>query len=229
MNASDRGADCLVGVPKIILNGYVDPAPPPAPSFMPSEAIGVGNLLDIAADDPASGPLVIGSDVASTNHERPAGVAECFQCSEDGISAASSEVRAVFKSEPTRADFSDDADCFEVEPAARAFDAFAFGVGAGDVLARGASNDDGWKSPKISNKLICCERADIVINANPWIVLLVECPTPVHELASGNRLETSSVHTERPPAGRSAKQVQDFHHCFGFPTLAIHSARSAKK
>jgi hypothetical protein len=196
---------------------------------MPSEAIGVGNLPDIATDDPASRPLMVGSNVASTNHEWPAGVAECFQCSEDGVSAASSEVRAVFKSEPTRADFSDDADSFEIEPAARTFDALTFGVGAGDVLARGASDDDGWKSPKISNKLICCERAYIVINANPRIVLLVECTTPVHVLASRNRLEPCPMHPERPSTGRSAKQVQDFHHCFGFPTLAIHSARSAKK
>lgn len=103
---------------------------------------GVGNLGDVASDDPAPGALVIGSDVASTNHERPAGVAECFQRSENGVSAPSSEIRAVFKSEPTRAAFSDEADGIEVEAAALAFDAFAFGVGAADVLARRAADDD---------------------------------------------------------------------------------------
>lgn len=91
---------------------------------------------------------MVGSDpgsaftVASTDHERPAGVAEFFQCSEHEVCASSSEISAVLKSEPTRADFSDDADGFEVETAPLAFDAFAFGVGWADVLARGAPDDD---------------------------------------------------------------------------------------
>ena len=72
-------------------------------------------MLDIAGEEPAAGSLVIGPDVASTNHDRPAGVADCLQRSDDGVSAASSEISAVFKSCPTRSDFSDDADCFEVE------------------------------------------------------------------------------------------------------------------
>ena len=77
--------------------------------------MGVGNLCDIAADEPASGPFMVGADVSSTNHERPAGVAECFQRSEDGVSASSSEISAVLKSEPTRAALSDDADRIEEE------------------------------------------------------------------------------------------------------------------
>jgi hypothetical protein len=139
---------------------------------------------------------VIGSDVSSTNHKRPAGVAECFQCREDGVSSPSSEIRAVFKSEPTRTDFSDDADSFEVEAAALTFDAFAFGVGAGDVLAGRASDDNGRKSSEISKKLICCERTDIVIDANLWIVLLVESSAPIDELASRYCLEASPMHSE---------------------------------
>src|SRR6185437_14949665 len=57
-----------------------------------SDARGVGNLPKVASDEPCPGPFVIGADVTSTNHERPAGVAESLQCSEDGVSAASSEI-----------------------------------------------------------------------------------------------------------------------------------------
>ncbi|ANV26864.1 hypothetical protein BA939_23605 [Rhizobium sp. S41] len=150
---------------------------------------------------------MIGSDVPSTYHERPAGVAECFQCSEDGVSAPSSEIRAVFKSEPTRTAFSDDADCFEVEPAALAFDAFAFCVGAGDILARGASDDDRRESSGISNNSICCERADIVIDKDIRVVLLIDCAAPIDVLAGRYRLEACTVHSERPTAGRCAEKI----------------------
>ena len=79
----------------------------------------VGNLVDVEANDPGSGPFVVRAhagaalSVASTDHERPAGVAEAFQRSEDPVCALSSEISAVLKSEPTRAAFSDDADGFE--------------------------------------------------------------------------------------------------------------------
>jgi len=132
---------CLIMVLVECLIGPVRPIPPPRllPLF---PATGVGNLIKVASDDPASGPLVVGSDVASTHHIRPAGVAESLQCSEDGVSAPSSEISAVLKSEPTRSDFSDDADRFEIEAAPLALDAFTFGVGTADVLARRASDDD---------------------------------------------------------------------------------------
>jgi hypothetical protein len=162
-------------------------------------------LLDVAPDDPTPGPFVIGSDVTSTDHKRPAGVAECFQCSEDGVSSPSSEIRAVFKSEPTRADFSDNADSFEVEAAALAFDAFAFGVGAADVLAGGASDDNGRKSSEISKKLICCERADIVVDSDTGIVLLIKRAAPVDEFTCGYGIEAGTVHAKRPTTSRGAE------------------------
>lgn len=151
-------------------------------------------MLDIAPDDPTPGPFVIGSDVSSTNHKRPAGVAEFFQRSEDGVSAPSSEIRAVFKSEPTRTALSDDADGFEVEPAALAFDTFTFGVGAGDVLARRASDDDGRKSSEISKNSICREGANIVIYPDAWVILLVKSTAPIDELASRHCREACPMH-----------------------------------
>jgi len=100
-----------------------------------SDFRGVGKLFCVTADDPRALPLMIGADVVATNHDRPAGVVEAFQLTEHPVSAASSEVSAVLKSEPTRADFSDDADGFKEEPRPFAIDALAFGVGAADVLA----------------------------------------------------------------------------------------------
>jgi hypothetical protein len=150
---------------------------------------------------------VIGSDVPSTYHERPAGVAECFQCSEDGVSSPSSEIRAVFKSEPTRSALSDDADGFKVEAASFPFDAFAFCVGAGDVLARGASDDDGWETSGISNNSICCECADIVIDKDIRVVLLIDCAAPRDVFAGRNGFEPGPVHSERPATGRRAEKV----------------------
>jgi hypothetical protein len=151
------------GVASICRNGYVEPAPPPAPSRIPSDAIGVGNLCKVASDDPSAGTFVIGTDVFSTNHERPAGVAERFQCSENGVSPPSSEISAVLKSEPTRSDFSDDTGGFEVETRPLALDAFAFGVGGADILAGRGADDDGRKPSKISAKSVCRKGADIIV------------------------------------------------------------------
>jgi hypothetical protein len=47
-----RSASDFLGVARIARSGYVDPAPPPAASFIPSEAMGVGKLLGIIADEP---------------------------------------------------------------------------------------------------------------------------------------------------------------------------------
>ncbi|OGT55462.1 MAG: hypothetical protein A3E01_09130 [Gammaproteobacteria bacterium RIFCSPHIGHO2_12_FULL_63_22] len=141
---------------------------------------------------------MVGSDVRSTYHERPAGVADVFQCSEHGVSAPSSDISAVLKSEPTRAALSDDADGFKEEAGPFAFDAFAFGVGAADVLAWRRSDDDGWKLSNISQKSLCGESADIFINRNPRIVLRIEDAAPFDGLARGNGGEASAVHSQRP-------------------------------
>jgi len=58
---------------------------------------------------------MVGADIRSTHHARFAGVAERFQLIEQPVSAASSEISAVLKSEPARAAISDQADRFEVE------------------------------------------------------------------------------------------------------------------
>lgn len=155
---------------------------------------------------------MVGSNVASTNHDRPAGVADCLQCSDDGVSAASSEISAVLKSEPTSSDFVDDADGFEVEARALPFDAFALGVGAADILAGRGADDDGRKSSKISEKSVCRKCADIVVNLHAWIVFGIERAPPGFDFAGGDRRETSAVHAEGPAPGGSAEQVEHLHH-----------------
>ena len=154
---------------------------------------------------------MIGFDVVATNHERPAGVAERLQRREDGVSAPSSEISAVLKSEPTRSDLSDDADGFEEEARTLAFDAFAFGVGAGDVLAGGASDDDTRKRSKVCKQACRCERADIVIDRNSRVILGIEGAPPCDRFACSDGLEASSVHTERPTPSRSAEKVENAH------------------
>jgi hypothetical protein len=116
---------------------------------------------------------MVGADVSSTNHEWPAGVADCRQCIDNPVCASSSEISAIFKSEPTRSAFVDDANGFEVEAAALSIDAFAFCVGTADVLARRAADNDIGKSDAIPNKSACCEGGDVVINRDSRVVLAV--------------------------------------------------------
>jgi hypothetical protein len=113
---------------------------------------------------------VVGADVSSTNHEWPAGVADCRQCIDDPVCASSSEISAILKSEPTRAAFVDKSDGLEVETASLSVDAFAFCVGAADILARRASDDDIWKSNTVPNKSVCGKSCDVVINWHSRII-----------------------------------------------------------
>ena len=92
---------------------------------------------------------MVGTNIVSTHHARFAGVAEHLQFIEQPVSAASSEISAVLKSEPARAAISDQADGFEVEARPLALDPLAFRVGAGDVLARRRSDDDVGEHPKV--------------------------------------------------------------------------------
>lgn len=177
-----------------------------------SEARGVDNLCGVAPDEPASRPLVVGPDVSSTNHERPAGVADCLQRSEDGVSAPSSEIRAVFKSEPTRAAFSDEADGFEEEPRPLAFNAFALCISAADVLAGRASDDNVREKSEVGNKSPCVKGTYIVIDRYPRVVLGVQDAAPLDGFTGGDGLKTRAVHPERPTAGSCAEQVQYPHH-----------------
>nr|WP_236626853.1 hypothetical protein [Sphingomonas sp. MM-1] len=176
-------------------------------------AVGVcSKLPDIAPDEPGPGAFMVGPDVSSTNHERPAGVADCLQSREHGVRAPSSEISAVLKSEPTRAALSDEADGFEVEARPFAFDTFSLGVGATDVLAGRASDDDGWKVSEIVEKSACAEGSNVIIDLHAGVVFGIERSPPRDHLAGRHRAIAGPVHAERPAPGGGAEQVQHAHH-----------------
>ena len=158
---------------------------------------------------------MVGADIVSTHHARFAGVAERFQHSEHPVSAASSEVSAVLKSEPARAAIADQADGFEVESRTLAIDPAPFGVGDRDVLARRAADDDVGEHPKIRKKSSCREGPDVFVEKDMRVVLRVEDAAPFDDFAGGHGDETGAMQAERPAAGRRAEQVERAHH--GWP------------
>ena len=141
---------------------------------------------------------MVGADIVSTHHARLDGVAERFQFIEQPVSAASSEIRAVLKSTPARAAISDQADGFEVEARPLAVDAFPFGVGAADVLARRAADDDVGQGSKVGNKASCCEAAHVLVESDMGIVLCIKDAPPFDDFAGGDGNEVGTVKAERP-------------------------------
>ena len=173
---------------------------------------GVGKLFGVVADKP--GPLadVVGANAVSTHHARFDGVAERFQFSEQPVSAASSEISAVLKSEPARAAISDKPDGFEVEARPLAVDPFALGVGAADVLAGRAADDDVGQDSKVGNKVSCRESAHVLVESDMGIVLCIKDAPPFDDFAGGDGNEAGAVQAERPAARGGAEQVECAHH-----------------
>jgi len=155
---------------------------------------------------------MVGADIVSTHHARFAGVAERFQRIEQPVSAASSQVTAVLKSEPARAAISDQADGFEIEARPLAFDAFPLGVGGADVLARRAADNDVGQDSKVGNKASCREFAHVFVESDMGIVLCVKDAPPFDDLAGGDGDEAGAVQAERPAARGGAEQVERAHH-----------------
>jgi hypothetical protein len=173
---------------------------------------GVGKLAGVEADKPGAFADMVGADIFSSHHARFAGVAERFQFIEQPVSAASSEISAVLKSEPARAAFSDQPDGFEVEARPFAFDSPAFGVGAGDILARRRADDDVGEESEVGNKASCRESADVFVEPDMGIVLRVEDAAPRDDFGGGHGEEAGAVQAERPSARRRAEQVERAHH-----------------
>lgn len=155
---------------------------------------------------------MIGADIVSTHHARFAGVAERFQFIEQPVSAASSQIRAVLKSEPARTAISDQTNGFEVEARSLSFDPLAFGVGAGDILARRAADDDVGQDSKIGNKSSCRKDAHVLVKSDMGIVLCVEDAPPFDDFAGGDGDEAGAVKAKGPTARRGAEQVEGAHH-----------------
>jgi hypothetical protein len=73
---------------------------------MPAASIARGVVQ--AGDDPDAVSSVRRSDVFSTHHERPSGVAECFQRRQHVVSSASAQGRDVLSQDPTGPELADD-------------------------------------------------------------------------------------------------------------------------
>jgi hypothetical protein len=151
---------------------------------------------------------MVGADIRSTHHAWPAGVAERIQLAEDPVRAASSQVRAVFKSEPARPAVSDQPDGLEVEARAFALDTLALRVGAADVLAGRRADDDLGQAAEVGNKSSCREVADIRVESDMREVLRIEDAPPFHDLAGRDCDEARPVQAQRPAAGGAAKEVE---------------------
>ena len=173
---------------------------------------GIGKLPWVAADEP--GPLadMIGADIRSTHHAWPAGVAERFQLIEQPVGAASSQIRAVLKSEPARPAVSDQADGLKVEARPFALDPPALGVGARDVLAGRRADDDLGQASEIGNKSSCREGADIGVESDMRKILRIEDAPPFHDLAGGDGDKAGAMQAERPAARGTAEEIQHAHH-----------------
>ena len=131
-------------------------------------------------------------------------VTSANQFIEQPVSAASSEIRAVFKSEPARAAISDQADGFEIEARPLAVDPFALGVGAADVLAGRATDDDVGQDSKVGNKASCRESAHVLVESDMWIVLCIKDAPPFDDFG-GDGDEAGAVQAERPAARRRCR------------------------
>jgi hypothetical protein len=191
--SSDRGADFFVGVPIITFHGLHE-----SHFCMESAAkfplvVGVANL---EPSEPASLALVVGPDVSSTDHKRPAGVADGLQRIDDPVCASSSEISAILKSEPTRLAFVDKSDGLEIEATALAVDALAFGVRAADVLAGRRPDDDVGKPNTVPNKSVCGKGCDVVIDMHSGVVLGIEGAPPGDDFARRYGVESGAVHAQ---------------------------------
>jgi hypothetical protein len=146
---------------------------------MPS-ALGVGN-------NPDPIPLVRRSDMDSTDHARPPGVAKRFQVSENPVCAAISESRHVFSNDPRRADFSDKAGKFAPQSASRAVKADSLSSNA-DVLA-GEAATDGVNGNSVSGKPGCCKGGDVMIAPHLRPMLRQHTPRKRINFAKGRGLK----------------------------------------
>lgn len=155
---------------------------------------------------------MVGADIRSTHHARPAGVAERIHLAEDPVGAASSQISAIFKSEPARSAISDQADGLKVEPRPFPVDAPALRVGAADILAGRAADDDVGKESEVGNKSSCREGPDVLVESDMGIVLCIKDAPPFDDLAGGDGDEARAVQAEGPAAGGSAEEIQDPHH-----------------
>jgi hypothetical protein len=155
------------------------------------EAVSVGNK-------PSALSSMWSSDVDSTHHKRFAGVVDLFQVSDDPVSAASSESRAVLNDDETGSNLGDEASVFAPEAGAVSVESGATTRKA-DVLAGEASADD-ISGNSICPKLISRERPNVLIDWHLRPMLAEHGAAIGFDLAERDRAEASPLKAETEAA-----------------------------
>ena len=149
--------------------------------------------------DPHPLPSVLGTGMESTHHERPSGVACCFQVAENPIRAATAESRDVLSDDPTRFNLSNDPVHFRPETGPAAFDARAL-AGATDVLARKAAADEIDRADAVGLEPLGCERSNVFIDPGLRPMFLEYAPRVTVLFAECNRLKSNRFQAKRKAA-----------------------------
>lgn len=195
----------------------------------PSSRFGLGPAVlsdarGVGSDEPRPFATVVRADVASTHHERPAGVARRLQIIGECVIAENSEPRRVLKRKPNRSDLVDETDGLPEEPGSLSVDSSSFGVGGRNILARRASNDDVGEISEVGHKSSCGEISDISIHPTFGMMDGEDSAPPRINLTSGNRAIACAGHAKRPATRPAAEKIEDPH---GTASCSRNASRAA--
>lgn len=163
--------------------------------------------LGVGTNNPTSLTDMRRAEVTSTHHDRPSGVADFFQFTENAVDASTSDARNILKRIPARSKLADDSNGFEIEPRPLAVDAFAFVVCGAGVLA-------GWAS---ANKVNCDAVSSQSFGGDCSNIVIELCTRKVsRELSAAPRVDldrsdgdkASAVEPETPSAAGPAEEIE---------------------
>jgi hypothetical protein len=130
-------------------------------------------------------PPVRGTNVVSTHHERPAGVACCFQVLDDFVSRESSDARDVLSNDPTGSELADESGEVRPEVALVRLRLLLSGNGEGLTGEAPAYDIDS------SGNRLSCERSHVSMNWHPRPVMREDFSREQLNFAKRNCLEAT--------------------------------------
>ena len=165
--------------------------------------------------------------VGSAHHERPAGVAQCFQPGADPVRAADAQSRAVLSHHPSGSQLGDEALHLVPKAAACAVESAAL-PGRADILAREATADEVGGVDAVSPQALGGEPAHIVVERETGPMPGEDAAAPGVALAEGDGAHPGPVQAEAEAAD-AAEQVKDAHgmrseacrRSYGFTPVAV--------
>ncbi len=180
----------------------------------------MGHISDGAAVRHISCSVAVGHDedapsqvgragVGSAHHERPAGVAQCFQPGADPVRAADAQSRAVLSHHPTGSQFGDEALHLVPEAAAGAAEAAALSGGA-DILAGETPADEVGGADAVRAQALGGKPAHVVVERDAGPVPGEDAAALGVALAEGDGVHSRPVQAEAEAAD-AAEQVKDAH------------------